>query len=103
MTGNLLPGHKGFVSPDPPRASQAAEGGREGGRVVCFQWLTKVFTADKMWVAGSVTIAGLHFHPFSTYLSCFLKGDITQCLPVFISIANDQCLCSYLFLLCECV
>lgn len=103
MTGNLLPGHKEFVSPDPHRASWAAKGEMSVLSDVPHRPQFSVQTTCGLSV---LTIILLLLVSVSTsdYLSWFLKGEsyITQCVPMFISMAIDYCLCAYMLLL-QCV
>lgn len=79
MTGNLLPGHKEFVSPDPRRASQTVK--ERGLEHIHLSLLLQVLLPT----------------PTSDVLSCCLKGGcyVTQRVPVFISVVAYQCLCDH--------
>lgn len=102
MTGNLLPGHKKFVSPDPHRASRAA-----AGEISVFcdaphrpQFLVQTRSVLKLILLLLVPIST------SDYLSCFLKAEgvfqcssacpqITVCVSVWgkctVTLTNKRC------------
>lgn len=100
MTGNLLPGHKEFVSPDPHRVSWEAKGEMSVFSDVPHRPQFSPQTRCELSFLSLILLMLVSI-PTSDYLSCFLKGGccVKQCVPVFISMAVDYCLCAHMLLL----